>query len=1168
MKRKSNAISQMAITLLAVMVFCAVNSSFAFTNAGAATLFSGKGTADEPYLLCSADDLVKLSECVNGGEDTFEDQYLSLANDIDMSGISFIPIGVYGEEHYFSGTLDGNGYAIRNLSINIPGGNNGLFGMLDGTVVNLEVDGGTLSGANCGVISSHAAGSKARVLNCLTRNVTVNASRAGGIVDNFKGSVINCISYNCILNGSSSFGGIASYGISGDSYGNHYLLSAIDTSINAEKKDVDGCSELTESDDRRAIAAQLNGNYRVHAVFPASDYGICNEWAADDSRGLDITATKQRDIFQTNIEKLSGTGTFKDPYIIQSADELCILRDAVNSGNDFYGKYVAQTADIDLSGELWTPIGQYGSEKYFYGSYDGRGHTLNHIKTLKSGNNGFFGMLGGTVANLGIESGTIRGHNCGGITSHAAVSSATIVNCYNKATVKCDSRSGGIADNFSGSIIGCWSDCGLKGKTPGGIASYRANAIEYCNTSFDIVVPEDTMTGEMTESLASVKLSGEKAGATIDVLNSNLEEVKRLSGVRLKLYPYVISDGEIRFADTPSSFDLWKWILNHTILAVTIILCVAVYLSLVFRAGSNRDGRKWWMRFLLAFAPIFLFSYMFLIHSPVEFFISNNTEFEFVLGDFAYKYALLAIGLSVVISALAAFVRGIVCDVIACAAMGLDLCMYIQLNFLNGSLGLLDGNKKAVDIAGNYVNAGIWLLLFLLPFVLFFVLKKYRTRVIVMLCGALCVMQAASIASLLIQSPKSVFERETSQYYLSANDQFTVSADKNIIILVVDAYSNSYIGEFFENYPEVKDVVKDFTYYNNADCHYEVSEFSINYIVSGTEWDPSIKIDDWCETALDNERTNTFYARLAEKGYIFNLYSGQIGALSKTAKQDAVGKVANMLQIDCIFEVNDEIMFGLFTRASLYRFAPMLFKGALEFTAGDYSGAYKVLSKGKQGINTHLSGYSDNEEFYNDLRTKRLKTDDNSNYYILQHLVGVHGPLKTNEKCETVEEATLLQTERGCWMYLEEYLNQMKELGVYDDATIIITADHGAHHNYYDGQPIFFMKSPHESHERYTETNAPISFTDIMPTVLYLAGAKYDDLGTTVYEHTEDEQRERTLFIRMHDEDLPDVPKRNSPTNSILNCFYKYVYTGDIEALRAEGKDGPTEKVPWTDSFY
>ena len=49
-----------------------------------------------------------------------------LANDIDLSGVSFTPIG--NEAAPFTGTFDGNGHTIRSLTLTKAGRNIGLFG--------------------------------------------------------------------------------------------------------------------------------------------------------------------------------------------------------------------------------------------------------------------------------------------------------------------------------------------------------------------------------------------------------------------------------------------------------------------------------------------------------------------------------------------------------------------------------------------------------------------------------------------------------------------------------------------------------------------------------------------------------------------------------------------------------------------------------------------------------------------------------------------------------------------------------------------------------------------------------------------------------------------------------------------------------------------------------
>ena len=167
---------------------------------------------------------------------------------------------------------------------------------------------------------------------------------------------------------------------------------------------------------------------------------------------------------------------------IESAEDLIAFAAAVNGGDDFKGRYVVQSADIDLEGVPFTPIGIFGSGNYFYGVYDGAGHTVSNLVINSSEgkkNNGLFAQLGGTVMNLGIESGEISGACCGSFASHAASSSACIVNCYSKAKVS-SSRAGGIVDNFIGTVINCWYD---NDETVLPVCGYTANSLIHCYTN-------------------------------------------------------------------------------------------------------------------------------------------------------------------------------------------------------------------------------------------------------------------------------------------------------------------------------------------------------------------------------------------------------------------------------------------------------------------------------------------------------------------------------------------------------------------------------------------------------------------------------------------------------------------------------------------------------------
>ena len=63
-----------------------------------------------------------------------------------------------------------------------------------------------------------------------------------------------------------------------------------------------------------------------------------------------------------------GTGTESDPYQIANGAELAYLASSVNSGETYTGKNFVLTANIDLNGLPWTPIGNSFSDALLEGS--------------------------------------------------------------------------------------------------------------------------------------------------------------------------------------------------------------------------------------------------------------------------------------------------------------------------------------------------------------------------------------------------------------------------------------------------------------------------------------------------------------------------------------------------------------------------------------------------------------------------------------------------------------------------------------------------------------------------------------------------------------------------------------------------------------------------------
>ena len=141
---------------------------------------------------------------------------------------------------------------------------------------------------------------------------------------------------------------------------------------------------------------------------------------------------------------------------ISLPEELATLAHAVNNG-DLSGRKdvtVRLTADMDLTGFRWVPIGFGDSE--FAGVFDGCGHTVRGMTLQKDGpgNYGLFGAVSGTVQNLTVA-GEIRNvtgdpHSAvGGIVGE--LSGGVVKNCAAEFTVDGGGEPLGL---FAGGVAG------------------------------------------------------------------------------------------------------------------------------------------------------------------------------------------------------------------------------------------------------------------------------------------------------------------------------------------------------------------------------------------------------------------------------------------------------------------------------------------------------------------------------------------------------------------------------------------------------------------------------------------------------------------------------------------------------------------------------------------
>ena len=203
-------------------------------------------------------------------------------------------------------------------------------------------------------------------------------------------------------------------------------------------------------------------------------------------------------------------------YTVYNADGLMNIAELVNGGKTDIN--ITLTADIDLTGKNWTPIGTDYDNSY-KGTFDGGGHTITGLTfTTNDEYAGLFGWLNraGTVKNVVMEgvqitSNQIYGGSIGGVVGYGW---GTIENCSVSGSVSGTVYVGGVVGvQIGGSITGCSSSATVKGTVDvGGVAGQTNSSatLTACYATGNVIIEMDPK-----KNIAGGSLVGMNAGSSL-----------------------------------------------------------------------------------------------------------------------------------------------------------------------------------------------------------------------------------------------------------------------------------------------------------------------------------------------------------------------------------------------------------------------------------------------------------------------------------------------------------------------------------------------------------------------------------------------------------------------------------------------------------------------------
>lgn len=530
----------------------------------------------------------------------------------------------------------------------------------------------------------------------------------------------------------------------------------------------------------------------------------------------------------------------------------------------------------------------------------------------------------------------------------------------------------------------------------------------------------------------------------------------------------------------------------------------------------------------------------YVIRGPLEIYAGNMNDFLFSLGDFLPW--ILAIGAATLAAAgcLLALLPDVLFRVASVLLLWFGIASWAQDLFLNIKLTEMGDTALDLESMGSFptVDLLIWLALLAGVFFLSVRLKASWFSSARLIAGGVCLVQLIAIGSVLLMMP----EKKSGNLLLSAETDLQLAAEENVIVLVMDAVGIDNLERMMEQYPEAREIVKDFTCYSNVCFDYYCTYPSVTHFLTGNELNFSADPVDWLQESWNSERCNSFYQILKDNNYGCRLYD-PVNSLYYTygGIDNLVGKFDNVEEIR--MQVNTRRLLQKLLKLSTYRFLPYVWKQPFQVLTVEFGDVATAVD-----IRTPIWS---NSEFYQHLTDEGLSVDPElEKLFYIEHLVGGHFYWQTTAQATFVEETTMEETLRGVFTILQSFFEQMKALGIYDDATIIVMSDHC--YSYKETQScMFYLKRSGETHDSTQIDYAPVSYQDFQATILELIGHNDGSFGTSFFDWHEGDERRRVLWVSKYLPDYPDV-------GSWFNAWHGYVYYKDAEELRIHiDRDGP-----------
>lgn len=500
------------------------------------------------------------------------------------------------------------------------------------------------------------------------------------------------------------------------------------------------------------------------------------------------------------------------------------------------------------------------------------------------------------------------------------------------------------------------------------------------------------------------------------------------------------------------------------------------------------------------------------ISVPFEVFANNSSEFVFNLSDFLPTSFLLFFIFTVGLFFVLLFLPKKAYRIASAILISISLMYFIQGTYLNQNLTSLQGDNmgsEASSISSKVLNTFLWGIVILISIVLACLKDEKKIFSFIGVIVAVIVLSTQVMTPLSISlTNKGVFlslsERlnletsESTHKILSYKNITKASSNKNIYYFCIDRFDELYAEHAYEKKPQIFEELTGFTWFQDNISIYGHTYPAVANMLTLNNYDSSKSRSEFLK---DVYTENTTLSALSENGYSVNLYTDSYYSFLDASKFPSY--VNNSVE-PISSEVTSKLGISIgMTLTSLYRGVPTLMRSAVGNIDSSTCNAY-VLEKDSEKnpvFNTNL------DLSYNSIINRSFESTDQNNFAFI-HTSGCHNVNYSKEANNLAQQSdNIVKTVEKNFDIVNKYIKYLKQQGLYENATIIITGDHSHPVNDMDPEiksprlTALFVKPANSSNEPLVTSQAQVSHDNIWATIMKSANiSSSHDYGTSVFD--------------------------------------------------------------------